>query len=102
MNLYNNAIKHTTKEEPITLKAYREDNEVVIEIEDNGEGINPKDLPYIFNYYYQGKTSKKNDYEGIGLGLAICKNIVDSHKGRMKVKSKEGAGTTMYIKIPLV
>ena len=52
--------------------------------------------------YYQGQTSKKSDYEGIGLGLAICKNIVISHKGSMKVKSKVGEGTTMYIKIPLV
>lgn len=102
MNLYNNALKHTAEEESIILKAYREDNDVVIEIEDKGEGISPKDLPYIFDYYYQGQTSKKSDYEGIGLGLAICKNIVDSHKGTMKVKSKEGHGTTMYIRIPLV
>lgn len=102
MNLYNNALKHTTKEESIVLKAYREDSEVVIEIEDKGEGISPKDLPYIFDYYYQGQASKKRDYEGVGLGLAICKNIVDSHKGKIMVKSKEGQGTTMYIRIPLV
>ncbi len=102
MNLYNNSLKHTTKDDSIVLRTYREDNEVVIEIEDKGEGINPKDLPYIFDYYYQGQTSKKSDYEGIGLGLAICKNIINSHKGKIKVKSKIGKGTTMYIKIPLV
>lgn len=102
MNLYNNSIKHTTKDDSIILRTYREDNEVVIEIEDKGEGISPKDLPYIFDYYYQGQTSKKSDYEGIGLGLAICKNIINSHKGKIKVKSKVGKGTTMIIKIPLV
>jgi len=102
MNLYNNACKHTSMDESIILKAYREDDDVVIEIEDNGEGISPKDLPYIFDYYYQGETSKKRDYEGIGLGLAICKNIITSHKGSMKVKSKVDIGTTMYIKLPLV
>lgn len=102
MNMYNNALKHTSKDDAIILKAYREDDEVVIEIEDFGEGISPKDLPYIFDYYYQGQSSKTSDYEGIGLGLAICKAIVDKHKGSMKVKSNLGQGTTMYIKIPLV
>ncbi len=102
MNLYNNSLKHTATDDAIILKAYREDDEVCIEIEDFGEGINPKDLPYIFDSYYQGQNSKTSDYEGVGLGLAICKAIIDKHKGSMKVKSSLGQGTTMYIKIPLV
>lgn len=102
MNLYNNALKHTAPEDVIIFKAYREDDEVVIEIEDFGEGINSKDLPYIFDSYYQGQNSKMSDYEGVGLGLAICKAVIDKHNGSMKAKSSLGRGTTMYIKIPLV
>lgn len=102
MNLYNNAQKHTTQQDTIILRAYRANDEIILEVEDNGEGISATELPYIFDYYYQGKTSKKKDYSGIGLGLAICKSIIDSHKGRMKVKSQEGIGTTMTVIIPVV
>jgi signal transduction histidine kinase len=59
-------------------------------------------LPYIFDYYYQGQNSKDSDYEGVGLGLAICKDIISHHKGSIKVKSSIGIGTTFYLKIPVV
>jgi len=102
LNLYNNAKKHTNKDQDILLLAYREEDNIVIEVSDNGEGISPKDLPYIFEYYYQGSKSKSKDYQGVGLGLAIAKSIIDAHNGRMKVKSTEGSGTSMYVYIPVV
>lgn len=102
MNLYNNAKKHSSNKDTISLSAYRSNNEIFIEVKDTGEGISAKDLPYIFDYYYQGQSSRIKDYSGIGLGLAICKSIIDNHNGRMKVQSKEGIGTTMYIILPIV
>jgi signal transduction histidine kinase len=102
MNLYNNALKHSKKADCIELTGYRQDNEIIIEVSDNGEGIDPKDMPYIFDYYYQGKSSKNEDYEGIGLGLAICKDIVSKHQGTIKVKSVLGDGTTFTIILPIV
>jgi len=102
MNLYNNAQKHTSENDKILLRAYRSNDDIVLEVEDNGEGISASELPYIFDNYYQGQTAKKKDYSGIGLGLAICKSIIDSHNGRMKVKSQEGIGTTMTVIIPVV
>jgi len=101
LNLYNNAKKHTKENQSISLSAYREDNDIVILVSDEGQGISPKDLPYIFDYYYQGVASKTKDYQGVGLGLAISKNIIESHKGKMKVKSTEGSGTNMYVYIPI-
>lgn len=101
-NLYNNAYKHTDYQGTIELICYREDNTVVLIVKDNGKGIAPKDLPYIFDDYYQGLDAKSNDYQGIGLGLAICKRIIDHHKGLMEVKSQVGLGSTFTIKIPVV
>lgn len=102
MNLYNNARKHTTEASTILLRAYRQDNEMIIEVIDDGDGISVKDLPHIFDYYYQGEKSQKSDYQGAGIGLAICKEIIESHNGRIKVKSTENQGTTMYVMIPIV
>ena len=102
MNIFNNAVKHSQSDENIKLNGYRQDHEIIIEISDCGNGISPKDIPYIFDYYYQGSHSVGNDYEGIGLGLAICKDIIDKHNGVIKVKSIVGEGSTFSIIIPLV
>ena len=101
LNLYNNAKKHTRDAQNITLSAYREGDDVVIEVSDNGEGIAPEDLPYIFDYYYQGVASKSKDYQGAGLGLAISKQIIDAHHGKIRVKSALGQGTSMFVHIPI-
>lgn len=102
MNLYNNAVKHTTDDEEIFFTAYRQDSEIIIEVKDAGSGIEAHDLPHIFEYYYQGTDSKHHDYQGIGLGLAICKEIIDRHQGRIQVKSNITVGTSFLIGIPIV
>lgn len=99
LNLYNNSKKHTSAAEMINLRAYREDDNVVIEVSDYGCGISAEELPYIFDAYYQGDKSKKQDYQGVGLGLSICKSIVDAHNGYIKVKSQIDEGTSIYIYI---
>lgn len=101
-NFYNNAIKHTRDNGTLIIQGYRQENELLISVEDNGEGIDSRDLPYIFDYYYQGKISKKSDYEGVGLGLAICKEIINKHGGRIFVKSQVGKGTKISFTIPVV
>ena len=102
LNLYNNAKKHTEAGDSIKVSAYREDDNIVIEVCDSGAGIPVNELPYIFDSYYQGSKSKRTDYQGAGLGLSICKSIIDAHKGSMKVKSQVDIGTTMYVYIPMV
>ncbi|QVK17597.1 HAMP domain-containing histidine kinase [Mycoplasmatota bacterium] len=102
LNFYNNAIKHTPENGTLILETYRQDHELLISVEDNGEGIDARDLPYIFDYYYQGQASKKSDYEGVGLGLAICKEIINRHGGRIFVKSSLGKGTKISFTLPVV
>jgi two-component system NtrC family sensor kinase len=69
-----------------------------IDISDNGVGISEDDLPHIFEPFY----STKDKTSGTGLGLAIVHGIVQSHKGKISIKSVRGQGTTVSVTIPLI
>ena len=75
-----------------------DEDSIRIEITDNGLGISPEDLPHIFEPFF----STKQDASGIGLGLAIVHGIVQSHKGKIQVKSELGNGTTISVTFPLI
>jgi len=83
----------------ISLKLNAEKNKIIIKIKDNGIGINQKNINKIFNPFYRTPESKKNT-KGNGLGLAICKKIVNKYKGEIKVKSKINKGTQFKIIFP--
>ncbi|WP_071460008.1 ATP-binding protein [Bacillus massilinigeriensis] len=99
-NLLDNSIRHVPDSASINVRAYTEDNGLVVEVEDQGPGIPEEDLPFLFERFYKGDKSRTRGKSGTGLGLAIAKNIVDAHKGRMSVKSKLGQGTTFSFFIP--
>ena len=75
-----------------------DENHIRIEISDNGSGINPSDIPHIFEPFF----SAKQKASGIGLGLAIVHGIIQSHKGKIEVDSALGKGTTLSVILPLV
>lgn len=102
LNLVNNSKKHLKEDGQIRIRVSKESNQIVTEVSDNGCGILPKDLPYIFDYFYQGEISRKSDYEGAGLGLAICKHIIEAHGGCIYVKSSIDTGSTFYFDLPLL
>ncbi|HHE39398.1 MAG TPA: hybrid sensor histidine kinase/response regulator [Candidatus Cloacimonetes bacterium] len=95
INLLENGIKYNKVEGSIRVSIKTENNFVNIEISDTGVGISKKDLPFIFEQFYQ-----INKTEGSGLGLAIVKRIIDSHSGSIKVTSEPGEGTDFQIKLP--
>jgi signal transduction histidine kinase len=70
---------------------------VEVSVKDSGPGIAVENLPRIFDRFWQGHGQSR---AGVGLGLAICKGIVDAHGGRIWVASKEGRGTTFYFELP--
>lgn len=70
-----------------------------IYIEDDGIGINKKDLPFIFDYFFQVDKARETERQGTGLGLAICKQLIEAHKGRIYVSSKPGEGTIFKISL---
>ncbi|GEM_PF-3093761 len=95
LNLLSNAIKFTGSGGKITIKLEADANEVRVSIEDTGIGIPEKDLPFIFERFYQVQNGEFK--KGIGLGLAICKKIVDIHGGTISAASKVGEGSKFTV-----
>jgi two-component system sensor histidine kinase BaeS len=79
--------------------ASEQDGRVVISVRDEGVGIPPDELPYIFGDFYRGKAGKA-DQTGAGLGLAITRRIVEAHDGTITVESTPGQGSTFVITLP--
>jgi two-component system sensor histidine kinase ResE len=103
-NLLDNAIRHTAEGKRIFLRATRLESEagpsIRIEVEDQGDGIPPEDLPYIFERFYKADKSRKRT-SGTGLGLAIVKNLVEAHGGVIAARSRIGHGTTFAVTLPV-
>lgn len=99
INILENAHKYSKKDKEITLSLRSNLEEYVIDITDQGQGIEEKDLPMVFKGFYKGENSR---HEGMGLGLYLTKNIIDAHKGEIAIDSKLGKGTTIQIKLPKI
>lgn len=95
-NLMDNAVNHTGDDKTVTVTQTTENNTVRIEISDTGSGINPEELPYIWDRYYRAKASHKRAVVGSGIGLSIVKSVFEGHKIRYGVESNEGVGTTFW------
>ena len=99
-NLVSNAFNHTEEKNTITISLSSNDNLFTISVKDSGTGIDHKDLPYIFNWYY--KSGVKNRKNGSGVGLALTKSFVELHKGVIKAtNNEENSGANFTIEIPI-
>ncbi|MMZ54175.1 Alkaline phosphatase synthesis sensor protein PhoR [compost metagenome] len=100
INLLENAKKYSSGNGSIKIVTFKEDQDCVIEVIDTGNGIPEKDLPYIWERLYRVEKSRSRMTGGAGLGLAISKEIITLHHGKISVQSTEGRGTTFKINIP--
>ena len=98
-NLLNNAFAYTKKDGQIEINLQKQDNMVIIEVKDNGKGIEPENIEKIFDSYFS--TSKKMRKVGTGLGLFLTKQIIEKHGGTIKVTSKINKGSTFSFSLPL-
>jgi len=97
-----NAIKYSPKNSQIKLTSKTKNKQLIINIIDQGIGINPEDLPHIFDRFYQADNARtKSNNDGYGLGLSIALNIIKLHQGKIEVNSKLNNGTTFIIYLPL-
>jgi heavy metal sensor kinase len=103
-NLIDNAIKFTPARGRVALDFHfdEERHECILEVTDTGSGINPHDLPHIFERFYQGDKARQRETpsRGLGLGLSICQAVVVAHGGTIDVASTPGQGTTFTVRLP--
>jgi two-component system OmpR family sensor kinase len=102
LNLFQNAIQHTDPlSGRILISVSKESECVVLTIKDNGIGMNADHLKHIYERFYRIDSSRSRIHGGAGLGLAITKSIVELHRGEIRVKSAQGAGSVFSVVLPL-
>ena len=97
-NLLDNALKFSKSERTVTIATDQTEKDIVVTVKDEGIGIDPEDLPFIFETFHRGNGAEKR--EGFGLGLATVKAIVEAHGGRVSVKSALSKGSVFKIILP--
>jgi signal transduction histidine kinase/AraC-like DNA-binding protein len=100
-NLLSNAFKYTNEYGTVTVSVKSEDSKICIKVSDTGRGIPENELPYLFNRFYNVSNSKRiSENEGTGIGLALCKELIQLHNGQISVYSYENQGTSFFVTIP--
>lgn len=99
-NFLSNAIKFTPKKGEITLSVRESQSNLQIKVTDTGKGIHPKDLPYIFDRFFQSKQANQKLYGGAGIGLALASKLARLMGGKVYAESTLGVGSTFYFELP--
>ena len=101
-NLLNNAVAYNREGGSLCVSVAEVDGWALIEVADTGLGISSEDMPHVFDRFYRADKARATFAGHSGLGLAICKNIVEAHGGELTVKSVLGEGSTFSVKLPSV
>jgi signal transduction histidine kinase len=101
LNVLENAVKYTPEGGRVEVTMSTGPHQAVVIVSDNGPGIEPEHLPFIFDRFYRVDKARSQRVRGTGLGLAIAKWVVDAHDGSIRVASEPGRGTTFTIMLPL-
>ena len=99
-NLLDNAFKFTPRGGRVSVQAGENDRSVWVSVADTGAGIAPDELPHIFQQFYSGDESREPEKRGMGLGLAICREIISAHQGQIEVESQPGRGARFAFTLP--
>jgi two-component system phosphate regulon sensor histidine kinase PhoR len=100
INLLDNAIKYSRDEKKITIKTGRDNRYTFVEVTDRGMGIEKKYQQEIFDQFYRAPTGDVHNTKGSGLGLTLVKKTMDAHRGKVKVESSAGKGSTFRLYFP--
>jgi two-component system sensor histidine kinase KdpD len=100
INLINNAVKNTPPGSEIAIESSQAGNEALICVRDNGPGIPDDVKPHIFEMFYTGQSKVSDGRRGLGLGLALCKSIVEAHEGTIMLTDNEPSGCRFTFTLP--
>ena len=100
LNLLFNALKFTPADGRVELRAEKQDDHFVLSVTDTGVGIAEKNLPFVFDRFWQADNSSRRKFHGVGIGLALVKELVEMMRGSVAVQSQEGKGTVFTVKLP--
>ena len=101
INLLENAIKYTPAHSPIDLSAAADGAAIVIAVADRGPGLPPGDEQRIFEKFYRARAPASRNGSGVGLGLTICRGIVEAHGGRIWAENRSGGGAVFRFTLPI-
>ena len=101
-NLLDNAMRHTPPEGEVVVSARAERDQVIISVLDSGEGVGPEHLPHLGERFYRADAGRERGRGGVGLGLAICRAILQAHQGSMEIRSSLEQGTEVAVTLPAV
>ena len=93
-------MKYSAEDEPVALRTFAREGEIVFEVADRGIGIDPAEQRRIFERFYQSDQRLSRSHEGCGLGLSIVRSVVRAHGGSVSVQSAPGVGSTFTIRLP--
>ncbi|SNR93534.1 sensor histidine kinase [Actinomadura mexicana] len=99
-NLLANAVRYTPAGGRVSLRAYADGDDVLIEVADTGPGIAPEHLPHVFDRFWRVEKSRSRQTGGSGLGLAIVRQLAEAHGGSAAVRSEPGRGATFVLRLP--
>ena len=102
LNLVFNALKFTPKGGLVALRVEKAGEHLNISVKDTGVGISEKNLPFVFDRFWQADNSSKRKYQGVGIGLSLVKELTEIQNGKVSVVSEEGKGTTFTIQLPFL
>ena len=97
-----NALNYSPEEGTVQVSAHMEDQVLMIDVRDNGIGIPPEELDYIFERFYRVDKSRNSATGGSGLGLSIARRIVEAHGGTIRVESTPGEGSLFTVHLPVI
>lgn len=100
-NLLSNALRYTDPGGTVTVELRQSDGEAVLDVTDTGIGITGEDLPYVFERFWRGERSRARSTGGAGIGLAIVRELVRAHDGRIDVQSRPGEGSRFHVVLPV-
>ncbi|HND04927.1 MAG TPA: ATP-binding protein, partial [Candidatus Obscuribacter sp.] len=100
-NLVENALKYSPPESSVLVEVSQSDSYTTVEVKDKGRGILTADKPLIFDRFYRARGLSESTIAGVGVGLTICKALVEAHKGQITALDNPEGGTIMRVTLPM-